>query len=304
MELRVLRYFLAVAREESISGAAEYLHLTQPTLSRQLMELEAELGKQLLIRGNRHITLTEEGMLLRKRATEILNLVERTQAELQESDEAIAGEIYIGGGESDAIRLLAKVAQQLQQSSPQIRYHLFSGNAEEVGERLDKGLLDFGVMIEPGDLKKYDYLKLPYTERWGVVMPKSSPLAAQEHIRPQDLWELPLLISRQEMDGGRLLHWLGKGIEDLNIVATYNLVFNASLLVDEGLGYALTLDKLVNTSQDSRLCFRPLSPALEMGLFVVWKKFQMFSKAAERFLALLRRAVEAQEALSPGQPSP
>ena len=187
MDIRVLRYFLAVTREESISGAAESLHMTQPTLSRQLMDLEEEIGKKLLIRGNRRITLTEEGMLLRKRATEILDLVDKTEAELMAPDEAVGGDIYIGGGETDAMRLIARIATDLQKSCPQIRYHLFSGNADDVAERLDKGLLDFGILIEPADMKKYDYIRLPATDTWGLLMPKDCPLASHSVIRPEDL---------------------------------------------------------------------------------------------------------------------
>lgn len=289
MDIRVLRYFLAVAREESISGAAEYLHLTQPTLSRQLMDLEIELGKKLFIRGSRKVTLTEEGLLLRKRAEEILDLVEKTESELHEKDEAdIAGDIYIGGGETAAMRLVAQTAKELQADYPHIRYHLFSGNGEDVSERLDKGLLDFGILIEPFNLKKYDAIQLPATDIWGVLMRKDSPLAEKESIGPKDLWRVPLLTSRQVMAQKELLAWLGKKPEELNIVTTYNLIYNASLMVEEGLGYALSLDKLINTTGDSALCFRPLAPKLEVGLDVVWKKYQVFSAATAKFLARLQ----------------
>lgn len=289
MDIRVLRYFLAVAREESISGAAEYLHLTQPTLSRQLMDLEIELGKKLFIRGSRKVTLTEEGLLLRKRAGEILDLVEKTESELHEKDEAdIAGDIYIGGGETAAMRLVAQTAKELQADYPHIRYHLFSGNGEDVSERLDKGLLDFGILIEPFNLKKYDAIQLPATDIWGVLMRKDSPLAEKESIGPKDLWKLPLLTSRQVMAQKELLAWLGKKPEELNIVTTYNLIYNASLMVEEGLGYALSLDKLINTTGDSALCFRPLAPKLEVGLDLVWKKYQVFSAATAKFLARLQ----------------
>lgn len=293
MELRVLRYFLAVAREESISGAAEYLHLSQPTLSRQLMDLEGELGKQLFIRGNRKVTLTDEGVLLRKRAAEIVDLVEKTESEFREADDdAVAGDLYIGGGETQGMRLIAQTACELQALCPRIRYHLYSGNAEDVGERLDKGLLDFGVMVGPGDLKKYDYIKLPAADAWGVLMRKDSPLAACPAIRPQQLWDQPLLTSRQSMAKNSLSNWLRRDYTALNIVATYNLLFNAALMVQEGLGYALCLDKLANTGAESALCFRPLEPRLEVDLYVVWKKYQIFSKAAEKFLAVLREKAE------------
>lgn len=290
MELRILKYFLAVAREESISGAAQALHMTQPTLSRQLMDLEEELGKQLLIRGSRRITLTEEGMLLRKRAAEILDLVEKAEAELTAPDEVVNGDIYIGGGETEAMRMIAEIATGLQRSCPDIRYHLYSGNADDVTERLDKGLLDFGVLIEPANMKKYDYIRLPATDTWGLLMPRDCPLAARPVIRPQDLWDLPLITSRQSMLSNEFSGWLGKEFEKLRIVATYNLVYNASLLVAAGMGYALCLDKLVNTSAESPLCFRPLEPRMEVHLDIVWKKYQVFSGAAERFLKEVRAA--------------
>lgn len=289
MEVRVLRYFLAVAREESISGAADSLHLTQPTLSRQLMDLEAELGRKLLIRGSRKVTLTEEGALLRKRAEEILDLMEKTRSELCETDEAdITGDIYIGGGETDAMRLIARTAKELQAAYPRIRYHLYSGNGEDVSERLDKGLLDLGILVEPFDMKKYDSIQLPATDIWGVLMRKDSPLAEKEYIQPEDLWELPLLTSRQTMAQKELMAWLGREHEELHIVSTYNLIYNASLMVEEGLGYALSLDKLINTTGDSALCFRPLRPKLEVGLDIVWKKYQVFSPATAKFLEQLQ----------------
>lgn len=287
MELRVLRYFLAVAKEESITAASESLHVTQPTLSRQLMELEEEFGKKLFIRGNRKITLTDEGMLLRKRAEEIVELVEKTETEIIASDEVINGDIYIGGGETDAIRILAHTAKKLQEKYPHIRYHLFSGNADDVTERLDRGLLDFGVVIEPANIQKYDYLKLSATDIWGVLMRKDSPLAQNDVIKPKDLWNVSLLCSRQSIVGKEISQWIGRDFDKLNIVATYNLVYNASIMVDEGIGYALSLDKLVNTTGNSALCFKPLEPKLEVGLNIIWKKSQVFSKAAKKFLELL-----------------
>ena len=287
MELRVLRYFLAVAKEESITAASETLHVTQPTLSRQHMELEEEFGKKLFIRGNRKITLTDEGILLRKRAEEIVELVEKTETEITASDEIINGDIYIGGGETDAMRIIAHIVKKLQEKYPQVKYHLFSGNADDVTERLDRGLLDFGVVIEPANIQKYDYLKLPATDTWGVLMRKDSPLAQNTVIKPKDLHNIPLLCSRQSMVGKGISQWIGKDFEKLNTVATYNLVYNASLMVEEGIGYALSLDKLVNTTGNSALCFKPLEPKLEVGLNIVWKKSQVFSKAAKKFLEML-----------------
>lgn len=292
MEFRVLQYFLAVAREQNISAAAQSLHLTQPTLSRQIKELEEELGKTLMIRGNRKITLTEEGMMLRKRAEEILDLVERTKKEIMQSDESVSGDIYIGTGETDGVRQIAKTANQLQQSYPNLYFHIVSGDAMDVCERLDKGLLDFGILLGDIDKIKYNYIELPMKDTWGVLMQRSDPLAAKDTISPRDLWDKPLILSRQMENKSGLYRWLQRDPSDLHTVATYNLIYNASLMVDEGMGYAFTLDKLINTT-DSNLCFRPLKPNLELGMYMVWKKYQIFSKATELFLEVLQKNLAA-----------
>ncbi len=292
MEIRVLRYFLAVARERNITGAANYLHLTQPTLSRQIHDLEKELGQQLLIRKSHRGELTPEGVLLRKRAEEIIAMVDKTEAEFASMEDTVSGDIYIGSGETQAIRQIAELIKDLGEACPNIHYHLHSGNAEDVTERLDKGLLDFGILIQPADLTKYDYLDLPARDRWGVIMRKDSPLAEKEAIEKNELLEIPLLCSRQVVGSrhseNKFAEWFGTDYEKLNIVATYNLMYNAAILVEAGVGYALTLDKLANTSEDSVLCFRPLRPELESGLNVVWKKYQVFSPAAELFLKTLK----------------
>ena len=290
MELRVLQYFLAVAREENISAAAQSLHLTQPTLSRQLKELEEELGKQLMIRGSRKITLTEEGILLRKRAEEILDLVGRTEKEVMQSSDTIGGDIYIGTGETDGVRQIAKTAKQLQSMYPKIHLHIVSGDALDVCERLDKGLFDFGILLGDMDKMKYHYLTLPTRDTWGVLMRRDSPLAQKEAIVPQDLWDKPLILSRQSENKSGLYRWLQREPSQLHTVATYNLIYNASLMVDEGMGYAFTLDKLINTTQ-SNLCFRPLNPQLTLEMNLIWKKSQVFSKAAEVFLQTLRESL-------------
>lgn len=291
MEIRVLKYFLAVAREQNISAAAESLFLSQPTLSRQLKELEEELGKQLFIRGSRKITLTEEGLLLRKRAEEIVELLDKTEKELSNSDEQVSGEIYIGAGETDGLRLIAKAAKELQEQYPQITYRIISGDAVDITERLDKGLIDFALLLEPVDISKYSYLKFPVKDVWGVLMRRDCPLAQRKSISPRDLQDMPLIVSRQALDGSELTQWLKNGSEQLNIVSTYNLVYNASLMVDEGLGVALCLDKIINVSGDSSLCFRPLKPRLEVGMSLVWKKYQVFSKAAEKFILKMQESV-------------
>ncbi len=291
MELRVLHYFLAVAREQSISAAAQSLHLSQPALSTQLKALEEELGKQLLIRkskGSRKVTLTEEGMILRKRAQEILSLVKRTQEEISSPDETIAGDVCIGAGETDIVRLFARAAQSLQRQHPDIHYHISSGNAEYVLEYLDKGLIDFGLLFGQVDLQKYEAIPLPVRDSWGVLMRRDAPLAQKETVCPADLWDQPLIISHQRSDDRRLAQWMQRDLSQLHIVATYNLVFNASLLVDEGLRYALCFDKLINT-RGSSLCFRPFAPRLESTAYIIWKKYQVFSKAASAFLACLKQ---------------
>ena len=290
MEIRVLEYFLAVAREQNITAAAEALHISQPALSRQLKNLEEELGKQLLIRGvkgSRKVLLTEEGMILRKRAEEILSLVQKTEKEITLSDEAIAGNVFIGAGETEAVRLFAKTAMSLRQKYPDIRYNISSGNAEHVLEYLDKGLIDFGLLFVEVDPQKYEWMPVPARDIWGVLMRKDAPLAGKKYISPEDLWDKPLIVSQQRGKDSELNRWFQKGESELNIVATYNLIYNASLLVDEGLGYALCFDGLINTN-GSNLCFRPLAPQLEAPCFIVWKRYQIFSKAANIFLQSLR----------------
>ena len=293
MEFRVLQYFLAVAREQSVSGAAEYLHLSQPTLSRQLKDLEEELGKQLFIRGNRKITLTDEGMTLRKRAEEIVQLVKKTEDEIILSDDSLSGNIYIGAGETDAVRILARAANQVQASYPKICFHISSGDATDVIEQLDKGLLDFGVLFEPTDLSEYNYLRIPAKDEWGVLMRRDAPLSEKRMITPEDVWDKPLIVSRQAVNKSRgLFEWLGKEPDELNIVATYNLLFNGSLMVEERMGYALCLNHIINSTGESNLCFRPLFPKLETRLNVVWKKYQMLSKPAEKFLEKLQELIK------------
>lgn len=291
MELRVLQYFLAVTREQSISGAAESLHLSQPTLSRQLKDMEDELGKQLLIRGNRRITLTEEGMILRKRAEEILDLVKKAENEIALSDEYIAGDITIGAGETDGVRFLAKAAQALQTEYPDIHLHIISGDKATVTEDLDRGLIDFGLLFGSIDGTKYEFLKVPATDRFGVLMRRDDPLAKNDFVTAKDLTGKPLIVSRQAIQDNSLHTVLGHDLEKQNIVGTYNLLFNGSIMVDEGMGYAICLDKIINVTGESNLCFRPLYPGIEAEMHIVWKKYQTFTKAAEKFLLKMQEMV-------------
>ena len=291
MEIRVLRYFLAVAREGSITNASNFLHITQPTLSRQIKELEDELGQKLFARGSHNMTLTKEGFIFRKRAEEIIAMVDKTEDEFKAMGNSVAGDIYNGGGETDAIKLIADVISELRKGYPDIHYHLYSGNAADVTERLDKGFLDFGIIIQPADLLKYDCLHIPTTDTWGVVMRKDSPLASKSRVTREDLAELPLICSRQAIadkkEGNEFIAWFGDEFERLNIVTTFNLVFNAAIMAEKGIGYAVTIDKLVNTSEESALCFRPLEPRIDSGLDIIWKKHQLFSPAAGLFLEKL-----------------
>lgn len=284
MEIKALRSFLAVAREQSISGAARVLHISQPSLSRQIMELEEEVGATLFLRGNRKITLTDQGMLLRKRAEQIVDLVRKTEEEMATTEETVSGTVHIGAGETHAFRTVAQAVHALSGRYPEIRFNLFSGNAEDVMERLDKGLLDFGVLIEPYDVSKYDYARLPIVDVWGVVMRKDSPLAGLDAVQAKDLRNVPLICSRQALGGGQLSSWFKSDYGKLNLVGSYNLLYNASLLAETGLGYVLCIDNIINTAGESSLCFRPLRPALTSQVNLVWKKYQIFSKASQLFL--------------------
>ena len=292
MELRVLRYFLTIAREGSITNAANVLHVTQPTLSRQIHDLEEELGQRLFVRGSRNMSLTAEGMILRKRAEEIISMVDKTEAEFHSMSNVVSGDIYIGGGETEAVKLIAQIVCELRTDYPEIHYHLYSGNAEDVTERLDKGLLDFGLLIQPADISKYDYFNIPARDTWGVIMRKDIPLAKKETIRKEDLLNVPLICSRQviseERHRNEFAEWFGEDFDKLDIVTTFNLVYNAAIMVEAGVGYAITIDKIANTTESSSLCFRPLEPQLDSGLNIIWKKDQVFSAAAALFFKKLR----------------
>ena len=283
MEIRVLRYFLAVAREGNITHAAQRLHISQPALSKQIKELETELGKKLFTRSSFRVQLTEEGMLLRKRAEDILDMVDKTADEFKALNEITGGDIRIGCAESDGIKHLARRIKVLQESYPRIRVHLYSGDTDDLAERLDRGLLDFVVISQEVDLAKYNYLKLPAIDIWGVIMRKDSPLAAQEAVRMEELLSLPIITSRQGIRED-LPKWFTEKLEQLNIVATFNLAYNAGILAREGLGYVITFDRIINTGADSELCFRPLTPRLETPMYLIWKKYQVFTPVAELLL--------------------
>lgn len=248
------------------------------------MQLEEELNTQLLIRGKNKITLTDAGMLLRRRAEEIIDLADKTEKEFLEADELIAGEIFVGAGEINAMHLLGDFMIKFQYHYPQIKYHLYSGNADDVKQKVNQGLLDIGLLTEPVDVEKYDFVRLNYQEAWGILAPKDSAIAKKDYVTPQDLQKLPLLIGHRQIVQNELAHWMGMNVQDLNIVATYDLIYNAAILVEKGLGYALCLDKIVYMSNDSLVRFIPLKPAYETGAVIVWKKHQVFSLTATRFI--------------------
>ena len=293
MEIRLLKYFLKVAQEESISKAAESLHITQPTLSRQLMELEKELKTTLFERGkrNKKIILTDDGKLLKARATEIIELTNKTEAEFLFNDKNITGDLYFGGGETDAMRVVARAIKNLSVKLPNIKYHFYSGNGEDIKEKLNKGLLDFGLFIEPVDKKEYEFIQLEQKDNWGLLIRKDSPLAKKEFIEPNDLINIPILSSRQFLVKNLISGWLGYNFENLNIVGTYNLLYNASIMVEEGFGNALCIDKLINLTEESKLCFKPLKPNLSAGILIAWKQNQPLSKCARLFLQQLQEII-------------
>ena len=281
MEFRELRYFLAVAREENITRAAESLHIAQPSLSKQLMELEKKLGKQLLIRGKRKITLTEEGVLLRKRAEEIVDLVEKTEHEISYDLEETMGDIYIGGSIPESV---LSVAAKLREKYSGIRFHFYSGDALDVSERLDHGSLDFAVMLEPVDNVKYDFLSLPDCSEWGILVKRDDPLAEKKGVTQGDVKAIPLIMHQRIGLQNEIAHWAGTDVESLHIAATYNVVHGSPFsFARHGLGYFLTTRDLLAPTLDPEVCFLPLEPKLPTQLALVWKKHAVFSNAAKAF---------------------
>lgn len=289
MEIRVLRYFLAVAREGSVTRAARALHLTQPTLSRQIRELEEELGQTLFSRGGRELSLTREGLLLWPRAEEIVGLAEITEKEFRSlGEKTVSGDLSLGCGESKALSFVTDALKVLQDEHPLIIPHFFSGNGEIVMDRLDKGLLDFAVLMGAENTERYSSLPLPNHDTWGLLMDKDDPMAQKKAITAEDLLDIPLILSSQSLSRDELSGWLGFPMSRLHIAATYTLLFNGSLMVRSGLGYALCFDHIAPSGKDSPFAFRPLTSPLSL----VWKKHQILSAPAEAFLAKIREAGE------------
>ena len=292
MDIRSLRYFLAVAREENMTRASELLHVTQPTLSRAIRALEEELGKKLFTRHSFHISLTEEGVLLRDRAEDLVTMADKIEQEFLSLDDITGGELYLGLAESYQIRYLARQLRALKGQYPGRRYHITSGDTEQVTEKLDKGLLDFAVLCEEPEARKYDSILFPEGDLWGLILPENDALAKKETILADDLVGLPLFTSEQGWEGD-IKRWAGDRFSQLHLEGSSRLAYNASLFVREGLGYQLTFRHLVDTSPGSGLTFRPLSPALEVRLYLIWNRYQTFTPIAERFLAQTRAAFAA-----------
>lgn len=287
MEIRTLRYFLAVAREENMTRASETLHVTQPTLSKQIQSLEDELGKKLFLRHSFSIELTEAGILLRKRAEDLVKMADKINSEFVMLDDITGGDIYFGLAESYQIRFLAKEINTFKKSYPGLRYHITSGDTEQVTEKLDKGVIDFAVLAEKPNASKYNYLTFPEADIWGVVMPRGCPLAQKQKICVDDLIGLPLFCSEQSWHKD-IPRWCGDRIDELHLEGSFRLSYNGSLFVKEGLGYLLTFDRLIDTGSNSGLVFRPLAPILETKIYFIWKKYQVFTPIAERMLEKLK----------------
>ncbi len=294
MEIRTLRYFLAVAREENMTRAAEQLHVTQPTLSKQLKSLEDELGKKLFTRRSFSIRLTEEGVLLRKRAEDLVKLADKLTGEFAALDDVTGGDLYFGLAESWQIRYLAREIKRFREECPGLRYHITSGDTEQVTEKLDKGVIDFAVLADEPDPARYRFLPFPQADVWGLVMPADCPLAEREAIRAEDLTGLPLFCSEQAWDRD-IPRWCGGRMDGLRLEGSFRLAYNGSVFAREGLGYLLTFAHLIDTGPDSGLVFRPLEPRLETKIYLIWKKYQVFTPVAERFLERVREAFSAPE---------
>lgn len=284
MEIRILRYFLTVVREESITKASEVLHITQPTLSRQLAQMEKDLGVKLFDRGTRKIKLTNEGILLRRRAEEILQLVDKTEKELVEQEEQVEGKISMGCGEIAAVQLLSQIIKSFRQKYPLVTFDIFTATADLVKEQMDKGLLDIGLFLEPIDMEKYEFTRLDIGEKWVVLMRSDDPLAARETITAQNLSELPLILPRRMNVQNELASWFGSYYDRLNVVFTSNLSTNSSIMVNSGLAYSLVIEGAVPFLDHSKVTYRPLDPPLTATSVLAWKRGQPFSLATTKFI--------------------
>ena len=291
IETRLLHYFLAVAREQNITKAARSLFITQSTLSKQMMDLEKQLGKQLFVRGKRNITLTEEGLFLRNRAREILSLMESTESAFHTESGSLGGDIVIGCGETAAMDSIAGIMADFHKQYPEVKFHTYSGDADAVMNRMDKGLCDMGLLLGPIRQERYEYLNIHTKDVYGLLMPGDCPLADLKFVNIDQLKSLPLILADQTFYGHQDLDWFGTDYSVFNVAATYNLIYNATFLVEHGIGYALCLDRLVNI-KGRNLTFRPIIPELSLDLYIVTKKYQVLSPAAKAFYKRIQAAVQ------------
>ncbi len=294
MEIKTLRYFLAVAREENMTRAAELLHVTQPTLSKQLKSLEDELGKKLFTRHSFSIRLTDEGNLLRNRAEDLVSMADKIEQEFVSLDDITGGDLFLGLAESCQIKYLARAIKDLKSRYPNLHYHITSGDTEQIADKLRSGLLDFLVLAEHPDRRKYEYIEFPESDRWGVVMPENDTLAKKDSIRPKDLIGLPMFCSDQAWNK-EIREWAGESFPEMKLEGSFRLSYNGSVFAREGLGYLLTFEHLIDTSDGSGLVFRPLTPKAETRLYIVWNRYQTLTPIAERFIRQLRTTFNSPE---------
>ncbi len=286
MEIRVLRYFLMVAREENITKAAELLHITQPTLSRQLMQLETELGTKLFERSSHNIRLTEDGMLLKRRAQELVQLADKTEREFKRGEEQISGSIAIGSGETNNVQVIADIIRKFQTEYPLVQYDLYTANADDIKDRIDKGLLDIGLLMEPVDITKYSFIRLKRKERWGLLVSYDSELAGKSSVSPKDLLNVPVFLPQRPILRNEVEGWLGEDYDEIHVIGTYNLINNAAVMVEKNVGAAFCF-RLEN--RYNNLIFIPLDPPLETGAVIVWKKAQVVSRTMHQFINYIKQ---------------
>lgn len=288
MDIRLLNYFLAVAREGNISKAAESLHITQPTLSRQMMELEEELGTDLFVRGKRKIMLTDSGILFQQRAKEIIQQFEKTKRELAEQNNLTGGVVTIGCVESSASYLLPDVLSEFSKQYPMVKYELYSADGNDIREKIDRGDIDIGILLEPVETAKYDYIRLPFYEQWGIVMKKDAPFADKKSINMEDIKNKPLIVPRRTIVIEEIAKWLGMESDQLNIVASHNLLTNSLLLIEKGLGYTICVKGAFDIRKKDNICFVPFAPERITGHVLAWKKNKVFSNATTKFLQYIK----------------
>lgn len=293
MDSRLLKYFLAVVAESNITKAAERIHITQPTLSRQLVQLEEEVGAQLLIRGKRNVTLTEAGILFKKRAEEIIELIEKTEKELKEQNLLINGEIPIGAGEMKSTEIFPSIFKNFKERFPNVHYNFYTGNAEQIKEKIEHGLLDFGLLLEPTNIDNFEYIRLNIKEEWVVIMPSDDVLIEKPFITPKDLIGKSIILTKRKEIKSLIENWFDRYLEDVSIFATHNMTTNAAVLVEQKLGYAFVLKGSIYFYDKDKIVYKSLQPQVITNAVFVWKKHQIFSQSSKKFLEYIKELYNA-----------